>query len=160
MEGQPNDVLSCYVRSCISLVYMIVCDCSLLISLCTIMSHLTFSCISLCHTFSYTQNGGTPLYVACQNGHKQTVDVLLKNGANVNLTCTVSLINPLCTWTERVIVLYVWSVCMYLLLSLTPQCATRGPRVTHAYTALLCCHLYSLTLVNGVKCEDNGEGIL
>ncbi|CAI8053090.1 Ankyrin repeat domain-containing protein 29, partial [Geodia barretti] len=30
-----------------------------------------------------------PLYAACQNGHKQTVDVLLKNGANVNLTCTV-----------------------------------------------------------------------
>jgi ankyrin repeat protein len=27
--------------------------------------------------------------VACQNGHKQTVDVLLKNGANVNLTTTV-----------------------------------------------------------------------
>ncbi|CAI7988646.1 Ankyrin repeat and SOCS box protein 3 [Geodia barretti] len=58
------------------------------------MSHLTFSCISLCHTFSYTQNGGTPLYVACQNGQKQTVVVLLKNGANVNLTCTV---DPLST---------------------------------------------------------------
>ncbi|CAI8043217.1 hypothetical protein GBAR_LOCUS23973, partial [Geodia barretti] len=28
--------------------------------------------------------------MACQNGHKQTVDVLLKNGANVNLTTTVS----------------------------------------------------------------------
>ena len=70
-------------------------DCSLLISLCAIMSHLTFSCISLCHTFSYTQIGGTPLYVACQNGHKQTVDVLLKNGANVNLTTTVSYIEDI-----------------------------------------------------------------
>ena len=87
---------------------------------------MTFSCISLCHTFSYTQDGATPLYVACQNGHTQTVDVLLKNGANVNLSRTVSLINHLCTWTERVMVLYVWSVCMYLLLSVTPQCATRG----------------------------------
>ena len=67
-------------------------DCSLLTSLCTIMSHLTFSCISLCHTFSYTQDGATPLYVACQDGHKQTVDVLLKNGAIVNLTRTVSFI--------------------------------------------------------------------
>ena len=57
------------------------------------MSHLTFSCISLCHTFSYTQNGATPLYTACQNGHKQTVDVLLKNGANVNLTFTVSFVH-------------------------------------------------------------------
>ena len=65
-------------------------DCSLLISLCTIMSHLTFSCISLCHSFSYTQNGFTPLYLGSQNGHKQTVEVLLKNGANVNLTITVS----------------------------------------------------------------------
>ena len=66
-------------------VYEGVYDCPLLICLCTIMSHLTFSCISLCHTFSYTQDGTTPLYVACQNGHKQTVDVLLKNGANPNL---------------------------------------------------------------------------
>ena len=67
-------------------------DCSLLF---TIMSHLTFSCISLCHTFSYTQNGGIPLYVACQNGHTQTVDVLLKNGANPNLTLTVSFIEAI-----------------------------------------------------------------
>ena len=59
------------------------------------MSHLTFSCISLCHTFSSTQNGGTPLYVACQNGHTQTVDVLLKNGANPNLTLTVSFIEAI-----------------------------------------------------------------
>ena len=87
---------------------------------------MTFSCISLCHTFSYTQNGATPLYVACQNGHKQTVDVLLKNGANVNLTRTVSLINPWCTWTERVMVLCLECVCMHLLLSVTPQYATRG----------------------------------
>ena len=66
--------------------------CSLLISLCTIM---TFSCISLCHTFSYTQDGCTPLYTACHNGHKQTVDVLLKNGANPNLTFTVSYIEAI-----------------------------------------------------------------
>ncbi|CAI8023892.1 Ankyrin-2, partial [Geodia barretti] len=66
------------------------------------MSHLTFSCISLCHTFSYTQNGATPLYVACQNGHKQTVDVLLKNGANVNLTTTVDpLSSPLGIAAEK-----------------------------------------------------------
>ena len=37
-----------------------------------------------------TQDGLSPLYVACQNGHKLTVDILLKNGANVNLAGTVS----------------------------------------------------------------------
>ena len=40
------------------------------------------------------QDGLSPLYVACYNGHKLTVDILLKNGANVNLATTVS---TLCT---------------------------------------------------------------
>ncbi|CAI8043353.1 Ankyrin repeat domain-containing protein 29 [Geodia barretti] len=40
--------------------------------------------------------------MACQNGHKQTVDVLLKNGANVNLTCTVGcLSSPLGRAAEK-----------------------------------------------------------
>ena len=82
------------------------------------------SCISLCHTFSYTQDGATPLYMACQNGHKQTVDVLLKNGANVNLTCTVSFINPLCTWSERVMVLCLERV--YVSPSLLPHNVQHG----------------------------------
>ena len=93
MERQPNDICP-VMYILVFLLYEGLYDCSLLISLCTIiiMSHLTFSCISLCHTFSYAQDGCTPLYVACQNGHKQTVGVLLKNGANANLTCTVSYI--------------------------------------------------------------------
>ena len=41
-------------------------------------------------SFPHVQGGFTPLYVACQNGHKQIVIVLLENGANVNLTMTVS----------------------------------------------------------------------
>ena len=90
MERQPNDICP-VMYILVFLLYEGLYDCSLLISLCSIMSHFTFSCISLCHTFSYTQNG-TPLYVACQNGHTQTVDVLLKNGANPNLTTTVSYI--------------------------------------------------------------------
>ena len=106
LETGQNETIFCPVMYVlVFLLYEGLYDCSRLISLCTIMSHLTFSCISLCHTFSYTQDGATPLYVACQNGHKQTVDVLLKNGANVNRTRTVSLINPLCTLTERVMVL-------------------------------------------------------
>ena len=40
-------------------------------------------------SFPHIQDGITPLYVACQIGHKQIVIVLLESGANVNLT-TVS----------------------------------------------------------------------
>ena len=39
--------------------------------------------------FLYTQDGISPLYVACQNGHEEIVDTLLMNGANVNLATTV-----------------------------------------------------------------------
>ena len=41
-------------------------------------------------SFPHVQDGITPLYAACQNGHKQIVIVLLESGANVNLTATVS----------------------------------------------------------------------
>ena len=53
--------------------------------------------LDICITFLHlhliisVQDGLSPLYVACQNGHKLTVDVLLKNGANVNLATTVSM---------------------------------------------------------------------
>ena len=43
------------------------------------------------------QDGVTPLYVACQGGHKIIVDILLKNGANVNFTVTVSVLVVICT---------------------------------------------------------------
>ena len=43
------------------------------------------------HLIISVQDGLSPLYVACQYGHKLTVDVLLKNGANVNLAATVSM---------------------------------------------------------------------
>ena len=41
---------------------------------------------------SSLQDGYSPLYVACQNGHKLIVDILLKNRANVNIIITVSFI--------------------------------------------------------------------
>ena len=41
-------------------------------------------------SFPHLQDGFTPVYVACQNGHKQIVNFLLEGGANVNLTTTVS----------------------------------------------------------------------
>ena len=45
--------------------------------------------VNLLFAFLYTQDGFSPLYVACQEGHKEIVDTLLKNGANVNLANTV-----------------------------------------------------------------------
>ena len=51
----------------------------------------------ICHLFNNsspldflcTQDGFSPLYVACQKGYKDIVDTLLKSGANVNLATTV-----------------------------------------------------------------------
>ena len=48
-------------------------------------------------SFPHVQRGFTPLYVACEGGHKQIVIVLLKNGANVNLTTTVSVWSSACS---------------------------------------------------------------
>ena len=44
--------------------------------------------IVLCVMYMYTftlQEGGSPLYVASREGHCDVVDILLKNGANVDL---------------------------------------------------------------------------
>ena len=35
------------------------------------------------------QNGCTPLHLAAQNGHTTVVDMLLKNGADINVLNTV-----------------------------------------------------------------------
>ena len=44
-------------------------------------------CLSL---HSHSQNGATALFVASQNGHTSTVDVLLRNGADPNIAKKVS----------------------------------------------------------------------
>ena len=31
------------------------------------------------------QNGGTPLFIASQNGHSDVVNILIRNGANINM---------------------------------------------------------------------------
>ena len=46
-------------------------------------------------SFPHVQDGITPLYVACEGGHKQIVIVLLESGANVNLTTVSSFYNLL-----------------------------------------------------------------
>ena len=35
--------------------------------------------------FPLTQNGSTPLYIASENGHSDVVNILIGNGADVNL---------------------------------------------------------------------------
>ena len=39
--------------------------------------------------FPLTQSGATPLYVASQNGHSDVVNILIRNGADVNLSWKV-----------------------------------------------------------------------
>ena len=55
--------------------------------------HLTITPSFLLIYFSvyyFLQNGYTPLYLACQNGHESTVLVLLENGADPNLQTKVT----------------------------------------------------------------------
>ena len=40
---------------------------------------------SLHVTIPLTQDGTTPLYIASQNGHSDVVNILLRNGADINL---------------------------------------------------------------------------
>ena len=40
--------------------------------------------------FPLTQTGATPLYMASQNGHGDVVNILIRNGADVNLSWEVS----------------------------------------------------------------------
>ena len=56
------------------------------------LAHHTEFCIIQLYImfFSPTQAGLSPLYVTCFAGHKLVVDTLLQNGANPNLTTTVS----------------------------------------------------------------------
>ena len=52
----------------------------------------------LCHkyllTYSPSQDGVTPLYMASQEGHTTTVDVLLRQGADPNIANKVRKFNP------------------------------------------------------------------
>ena len=43
---------------------------------------------------SLSQDGVTPLYMACQNGHSDEVDILIRCGANVNQARDVRLHIP------------------------------------------------------------------
>ena len=63
-------------------------------------------------SFPHVQDGFTPLYGACEGGHKQIVIVLLENGANVNLTTTVSVWSSACS--EVAIIMFTALICMYM----------------------------------------------
>ena len=43
-------------------------------------------CVCICWSCWIPQNGATPLHMSAQNGHKEVVEVLLQNGAEVNAT--------------------------------------------------------------------------
>ena len=57
--------------------------------------HLLYKSHQLCHIFIFilsiflTQNGSTPLCLASENGHSDVVNILIRNGANVNLARNV-----------------------------------------------------------------------
>ena len=58
-------------------------------------------------SFPHVQGGSTPLYAACEGGHKQIVIVLLESGANVNLTTVSSLsgtYSELSSWLQHLFV--------------------------------------------------------
>ena len=41
-------------------------------------------------TIILSQNGETPLFVASQKGHSDTVTILIRSGANINMAKNVS----------------------------------------------------------------------
>ena len=66
-------------------------------------------------SFPHLQDGFTPVYVACQNGHKQIVNFLLEGGANVNLTTVSSLsgaYSELSSWLQHI---YIYTVLKHIL---------------------------------------------
>ena len=59
----------------------------------TIFSHgihcrlyTSYVVIALC---IFLQTGATPLYIACQNGHSDVVNTLIRNGADISLAFQV-----------------------------------------------------------------------
>ena len=43
----------------------------------------------ICSPWLIHRDGATPLFTSAYNGHKEVVDILLQNGAEVNATCEV-----------------------------------------------------------------------
>ena len=66
------------------------CTCKMFHISCTNWSHTVIHLYMYIHVIiPLTQDGGTPLYIASQNGHSDVVNILTRNGADVNLACDV-----------------------------------------------------------------------
>ena len=49
-----------------------------------LFSHHPLLCVCICLSFFIPQTRATPLFASAQEGHKEVVEVLLQNGAEVN----------------------------------------------------------------------------
>ena len=56
---------------------------------CIMLRVMPFSTFIDVMYFPLTQNGATPLYITSQNGHSNVVNILIKNGAKVNVATNV-----------------------------------------------------------------------
>ena len=54
-----------------------------------LLQGITVLCFPVLMCLVLLQSGASPLYIACQRGHIDVVDTLLKGGADPNLACTV-----------------------------------------------------------------------
>ena len=48
------------------------------------------TCVGDGNCFPLTQNGETPLFFASHNGHSDVVNILIRNGAGVNMAANVN----------------------------------------------------------------------
>ena len=54
-----------------------------------LVKYVTSTVHSSLHAIPLTQDGATPLYVASQEGHSDVVNILIRNGADINLATNV-----------------------------------------------------------------------
>ena len=78
----------CYGFDAVKYVFMSFLECETEEQQMDIVQHLfsdhSLLCVCICGSCWIPQDGATPLFVSAQEGHKEVVEVLLQNGADVN----------------------------------------------------------------------------